>query len=416
MPALVCTPNPVRWAACKVLGRFRPPVFWSSLANVRFQRVPVPPLPSSRWVRLRPRLGGICGTDFSAITQRHHPASILQTISSFPAVLGHENVSTIDAVGKDVTAWQPGERVIVESSLSCAVRGIEPMCAMCQTGRFTLCQNFRQGPLPVGSMIGWNSFTGGSWSPYFVAHESQLYRVPDAIDDDQAVLVDPIAGAVHAVLRRPPADEETVLILGAGLLGMGIAAALRALGHPCRIAALVRHDAQAEAMQRFGVHETIRVRRDQGQAARYGEVARHVGGQVVPTRFGHQAFLGGFDVVYDCVGNGASLTDAMKYARSGGTVVEVGTSQIHVVDTAPLWLDELQLIGANGRAFERFDGRRLHTYEVVFELMQAGKLDLTGLLTHRFRLTEYRQAFATLLHRRQTGAIKVAFVNDSPEG
>ena len=168
----------------------------------------MPALPGPRWVRLRTILGGICGTDFSSIMQRGHPASILQAFSSLPAMLGHENVSVVDEVGPQVTGWRPGDRVVVEPSLSCVPRGIEPVCRHCAAGRFTLCDNFRTGPLPVGSMIGWNCFTGGSWGPYFVAHESQLYRVPDEIDDETAVLVDPIAGALHAVLRRKPADRR----------------------------------------------------------------------------------------------------------------------------------------------------------------------------------------------------------------
>jgi threonine dehydrogenase-like Zn-dependent dehydrogenase len=261
-------------------------------------------------------------------------------------------------------------------------------------------------------MIGWNAFTGGSWARWFVAHESQLYRVPEAIDDEQAVLTDPVAGALHAVLRHRPGDGENVLILGGGVVGMGVAGSIRALGSRCAITAIVRHEQQAGLMRRFGANETIRVGRSDGQAVRYGRVARRVGGTVIPSKFGHQAFVGGFDLVYDCLGSGQSLTDAMKYARGGGTVVEVGTSQIALVDTAPLWFDELQLIGANGRAIEQYNGRSMHTYEVVFELMQEGKLDLSGLLTHRFRIEQYRQAFATLIHRNETGAIKVAFVQE----
>ena len=410
MTALVYRVHPVRWALCKAAGWVTPAAFWSALSGLRLARVPVPALPTERWVRLRPRLGGICGTDLSAIMQRHHPASILQVFSSFPAVLGHENVAVVDEVGAGVTRWRPGDRVVVESTLSCIPRGIEPVCPRCAAGRFTLCESFRAGPLPPGSMIGWNSFTGGTWSPYFVAHESQLYRVPDEIDDEIAVLTDPIAGALHAVLKRPPAEDETVLILGAGLLGMGVAASIRALGHRCRILALGRHARQAELMQRFGVDETITVRRSDSQSRRYGQVARCVGGTVLPSMFGHQAFIGGVDLVYDCVGSGQSLTDAMKYARAGGTVVEVGTSQIALVDTAPLWFDELEVIGTNGRAIERYDGRSVHTYEIVVELIRQNKLDLTGLLTHRFRIDQYRQAFAALIDRGRTGAIKVAFV------
>jgi threonine dehydrogenase-like Zn-dependent dehydrogenase len=302
--------------------------------------------------------------------------------------------------------------VVVEPSLSCVPRGVEPVCGPCAAGRFTLCQNFRTGPLPPGSMIGWNSFTGGSWAPAFVAHESQLYRVPDEIPDDVAVLTDPVAGALHAVLKCRPGDGQTVLILGAGLLGMGVAAATRALGSRCRLVAVIRHERQREMMQRFGVDETISVGRKESQAVRYGRVAKLIGGKVLPTKFGHQAFTGGFAIVYDCVGTGQSLTDAMKYARSGGTVVEVGTSQITLVDTAPLWFDELTLLGTNGRALEQYDGRRMHTYEVVFELIRQKRLDLSGLLTHKFAVRDYRQALAALAGRGRSGAVKVAFFHD----
>jgi threonine dehydrogenase-like Zn-dependent dehydrogenase len=409
MTALVYDIGAPRWMLCKVLGRVRPAVFWSRLSGLRLTRVAVPELPGEKWVRLRPILGGICGTDVAAIMQRHHPANILQVFSSLPAVLGHENVSVVDGVGPAVTRWRPGDRVVVEPTLSCVPRGIEPVCRHCAAGRFTLCDNFRTGPLPVGSMIGWNSFTGGSWASRFVAHESQLYRVPDGITDEQAVLTDPVAGALHAVLRHRPGDDQRVLILGAGLLGMGVVASIRALGGRCRLTAIVRHEAQREQMERFGVDETVQAGSREPQAVRYGRMAERIGGAVVPTRFGHQAFIGGYDVVYDCVGTGQSLTDAMKYVRAGGTVVEVGTTQITLVDTAPLWFDELTVVGTNGRAIENYDGRRLHTYEIIFELIGQGRLDLSGLLTHRFKLHQYREAFAVLNARARTGAIKVAF-------
>ncbi len=409
MLALTYDVRPVRWTLCKAAGWITSSAFWSPLSGLRLQRIPAPALPSPRWVRLRPILGGVCGTDLAAIFQRHHPASILQVFSSFPAVLGHENVSLVDEVGPGVTRWQPGDRVVVEPSLSCAAREIEPVCAACAQGRFTLCQNFRKGPLPVGSMIGWNCFTGGSWSECFVAHESQLYRVPEEIDDESAVLTDPIAGALHAVLRCPPRDGASVLVLGGGLLGVGIAASVRALGLRSRVAAVVRHARQAELLERFGADHVIMSPRGGGQGPCYRQIAAHVGGQAVPSKFGHHALVGGFDVVYDCIGSGQSLTDSMKFARSGGTVVEVGTSQIGLVDTTPLWFDELTLLGANGRAIEQYNGRCLHTYEIVFELLCQKRLDLRGLVTHRFRVSDYRRALQALTDRGKSGALKVAF-------
>jgi threonine dehydrogenase-like Zn-dependent dehydrogenase len=257
-------------------------------------------------------------------------------------------------------------------------------------------------------MIGWNNFSGGSWSPYFVAHASQLYRVPDGVSDERAVLTDPVAGALHGMLRRPPKDGESVLILGGGVLGMAVAACLNALGYRQRIVGLVRHTKQAEHLKRYGVCECAVSPSSEGQAERYGKVAQVIGGRLLPTRFGHQAFIGGFDLVYDCVGSGQSLTDALKFARSGGTVALVGTSQISIVDTAPIWFDEVSVVGANGRAIEDYRGRRCHTYEIVFDLFEQGKLDLDGWLTHVFGLDEYRKALAAVYDRGRSGAVKVA--------
>src|SRR5262249_2279985 len=155
------------------------------------------------WVRLRTHLGGICGSDIALVSLRNHPATILQRLTSFPAVLGHECVATIDQVGPDVRDWRPGQRVCVDPCPSCVPRGITPPCPNCAAGRPSLCENSDRGDLPAGMITGLNARTGGSWSPAFVAHASQLVAVPDSISDDVAVLIDPIACAAHAVLRRP---------------------------------------------------------------------------------------------------------------------------------------------------------------------------------------------------------------------
>jgi len=421
MKALTFDIHRVRWPICKVAGWVTRRVYWSPLSGLRLQEVATPPLwtargrpggPDGRWVRLRTRLGGICGTDLAAVLQRTHPASILRVMTRFPVTLGHENVAVIQEVGPGVVGWRPGRRVVVEPTLSCAVRGIHPPCAPCRAGTFSLCERFLDpGPsgLPPGMMIGWNDFTGGSWSPEFVAHETQLHAVPDSLSDEEAILVDPIASALHAVLRRVPADDERVLIIGGGIIGLGLAMAIRALGSRARITGLVRHEHQAERMRQAGAEDVIVSPRGQSRGELYDAVAGRVAGRRVHSMFGNQAFIGGYDVTYDAIGTGRSLTDAMKFTRARGTVILAGTSQITVLDTTPLWLTELNVLGCNGRQFERYDGRTLHTYEVVFELAAAGRLRLAGLLTHMFFLEDYRQAFTLLTSRRHSRVVKAAF-------
>jgi len=343
---------------------------------------------------------------------RHHPATILRALNSFPAVLGHENVAVVDAVGSEASEWSIGRRVCVEPSLSCIPRGIDPPCRQCRDGLFCLCEHFLDGRLAPGLMIGTNRQTSGSWAPFFVAHKSQLHAVPPIVTDEQAVLVDPIACALHGVLRRPPQAGERVLIVGGGIIGLTTLSCIRVRPTACHVTIALRHRYQEQLARARGADDVIVWPRSAGHARRYDDIAARVKGRRVPAAFGNQMLLGGFDLVYDCIGTGQSLTDAMKFVRARGTVVELGTSQICVVDTTPLWLSEVTLLGSYGRQMERTGGSPQHTYEVVFDLIASGRFRTDGLLTHTFPLHEYRAAFATLTRRAATHPVKVAFRYD----
>ncbi|NOX58138.1 MAG: alcohol dehydrogenase catalytic domain-containing protein, partial [Planctomycetes bacterium] len=242
MKALVYDIKPARWIACKLLGRWMPNVYWSPIGSLRYADVPKPQLPADDWVLLKTRLGGICGTDMAMITQRTHPANIVRSFTSFPIALGHENVAVVEDTGSGVSDWKRGDRVVCEPSLSCIPRAVDPPCASCAQGQFSLCESFGgRGQLDKGTMIGLNNFTSGSWSPYFVAHRSQLYRVPESINDEQAVLVDPIACSLHAVLRCRPKQDEVALVIGAGIIGQGVVMAILGLGITAKILIIAHH-------------------------------------------------------------------------------------------------------------------------------------------------------------------------------
>jgi threonine dehydrogenase-like Zn-dependent dehydrogenase len=118
---------------------------------------------------------------------------------------------------------------------------------------------------------------------------------------------------------------------------------------------------------------------------------------------------GGYDLVFDCVGSPQSLEECMKWTRSKGQVVLLATAGEPPREMTPLWFQELDLLGCFGRASERVDGRQVGTYNLVLELMAAGRLDLQQMLTHTFPLAEYKQAFAAAMNKSRHGAIKVAF-------
>jgi len=119
--------------------------------------------------------------------------------------------------------------------------------------------------------------------------------------------------------------------------------------------------------------------------------------------------LGGYDVIYDCVGRADTILDALRWARARGTVVLVGISfSLLKVDLNPIWYQEVDLIGSHTFGIEHIDGGARHTFELVIDHLRAGRLREGGLITHRFPLVEYRRAIDTALHK-QTGAIKVTF-------
>ena len=110
-------------------------------------------------------------------------------------------VGDIVEAGPKVTSLTTGDRVVLQKLLpSCFNKGIEPKCRHCREGNYSICEN-------VSEEGGPNSI-GGGWSDYLVAHEGQLVRLPDAISDEEAVLIEPTAVAVHAVLAEKTPCER----------------------------------------------------------------------------------------------------------------------------------------------------------------------------------------------------------------
>ncbi len=409
MRGLIYQVRPVRWAVRRLFGILTPRVYYAGpISAIRLRdNLPVPALPGPRWVRLKTLLGGVCGTDLALIGQRVHPGSFLNIFSSFPAVLGHENVAVIAERGSAVSGWEVGQRVCAEPGIGCVGREVEA-CPPCHAGRFSLCRHSGDDRLPPRAMIGLNSSTGGSWAEYFVAHESQLHAVPNELPDEAAALVDPLASAAHAVLRREPQPDERVLVCGSGVIALGVIAAIRALGHANPVTVVTRRATHAAIAMRLGADREAQLRRRASGAERYETVAGSVGAVRKSGRFGNQVLLDGYDLTYDCTGSGTGFTDALKWTRSRGTVVLVGTSGISLVDTTPIWFNELTVLGANGREIELQEGRRIHTYDLAMDWIRGGRLDWRAFPVTRYSLGDYRRAFADLFGRRR-GVLKAVF-------
>jgi threonine dehydrogenase-like Zn-dependent dehydrogenase len=408
MQALRFTDSIPRYALSKLLGKGYPGIYWSDLACLRLAAIPVPALPTPEWLRIDTRYGGICGSDLGVIQLHSSPSS--SPFTSFPFTLGHENVGVIAETGAAVQGLSVGQRVVVNPLLACAARGFSEPCAMCAQGEPNLCQRFREGSIAPGMLIGVCRDTGGSWSPSFVAHQSQVIPVPEQVSDEAAVLTEPFAVALHAVLRHWPEDDQTVLIVGAGVIGLLTLAALRAIGSRVRVIITARHRFQVEMAERFGADLAIRPQRGAGF---YRQVAEATGARVLKPVIGKQIVLGGIDIVYECVGAAATVDDSLRLTSSGGTMVLVGlAASPRGVDWTPIWLNEVRVHGSFCYADEQYEGERISTMALALKLMAEGRVDLAPLLTHRFALTDYRQALETISSKGKSGVIKAVFAFD----
>ena len=183
------------------------------------REVPDPPFVRPDWTVLRPRLAGICGSDSKMALLDFGDEGVdnaMAGLCSFPQVMGHEVVATVEALGPEAAGFEVGERVVLNPWLSCGPRGIDPPCAYCQEGQYSLCEHFQTGPLATGLHTGLSSDATGGWADLMPAHTSMLIPCPDDIADEEAVLADPFAVSLHAVINHPPPPGGKVLVYGVG--------------------------------------------------------------------------------------------------------------------------------------------------------------------------------------------------------
>jgi threonine dehydrogenase-like Zn-dependent dehydrogenase len=388
-----------RILATRVLAKLSQSVYGSPISPVRYGEVPDQDLPGGGWVRIKNVLAGICGADLSLFYVQASPAISIAALPGMPrAFLGHELVGRVVEAGSAVTDLAPGDRVTLQRYLPCcSIKEIEPACAHCREGNYTLCENFSEGAVPEN--------LGAGFGDYFVAHRSQLVKIPDDIPDEKAVLIEPASVSLHSVLRRPPEGKENVLVIGAGTIGLNVIQFAKAINPECNIFLLEKVEFKKELGLRLGADHVL-------EGEPYEAVAQSVGAKLYRGPLSNATLLGGMDLIYDCVGHSATIHDSIRWLRAGGDYVMIGNQLSPVrFDQTPVWNQELRMIGVNAHGFENYQGRGVSSFDLAIEMIQEGKINLDGFITHRFPLSEYREAFKVA--RRKVGrVIKVVFEMD----
>jgi L-iditol 2-dehydrogenase len=313
------------------------------------------PAPGPGEVRVRSIRAGVCRTDLDIATGALDPRWV-----RFPVVPGHEWGGVIDSIGEGVTGVEPGERVVCEGNIPCL------SCPRCRAGDTHLCASY--------DAVGFTR--GGGWGEFVVVPARILHPLPDHVSFDAAVLVEPGACVVKALERARIEPAETVGVVGIGAMG-GLAIRIARLRSPAAIVAYGLRNEELDLALALGADAVVNV----AQADAETETQRLVGG--------------GLDVVVETAGAVAAAELSTRLAREGGRVVMLGIAGRDQELTLPadrIPLRDLSVFGSVGyttAAWARMVG-----------LLRERLVDLDPIVTHRFPLERFEEAFALMNDRR----------------
>ncbi|MBM0107102.1 L-threonine 3-dehydrogenase [Steroidobacter sp. S1-65] len=315
-------------------------------AGIELQDIPKPTVGPND-VMIRIKRTAICGTDMHI----YNWDQWAQRTIPVPMAVGHEYSGEIVEVGSEVSGFAPGDRVSGEGHITCGY------CRNCRAGRRHLCRN----------TFGVGVNRQGSFAEYLVIPAFNAFKLPPAIDDEIASILDPLGNAVHTALSFDVVGED-VLITGAGPIGIMAAAIVRFIGARNVVITDV-NDYRLELARKMGATLALNVSRES-----LDDAIKQLGMQE------------GFDVGLEMSGNASALRDMLRTMHHGGSVAMLGIPSTEVaIDWNDVILKGLTLKGIYGR-------QMFETWYKMAALLQSG-LDIRPIITHRLPFTEYQRAF-----------------------
>lgn len=363
--------------------------------------VPEPALPrAAGWVRLRPELSGVCGSDLGVA---HGQASFVMSafFRASRQIPGHEIVAVVDAVGPGVSRAREGDRVAVNPTFSCAQRGFDPPCRSCAAGFPGVCERFDQPGTSgcAAPQLGFDAAVGGGWGQVLVSHESLLHPV-GRIPSRRAVLSEPASIALHAALRWRREGDRAVVV-GAGTIGLLLTAALRRLHADLEIIVLSSTRQGDRMARQVGASQVVRSGPDAVQ-----DVAQLYGSRALTPRMTRVGILGeGVDAVFDCVAHADTIDMALHLLRPNGTLVVVGAAARQRMDWSLVWSRRLTILGTYNFGVEQALGGR-RTMDQIVDWLGDPAFPVDGLVTHTFGLDEWAAALSTASAGPAAGCVK----------
>jgi len=339
------------------------------------QRVTCPP--EDYQVQLRVRATGICGTDQHYFQNARNGIYVVEE----PLILGHEAAGEISAIGKKVTEFKIGDRVVVEPQRPCE------KCIVCRSGRYNLCADMKfSGSASSAPPV------QGSLQEFYNHAVSFVYKLPDNVTFEEGALVEPLAVAIHAVRRSGVETGQSVLVLGAGAVGLLCAAAAKIAG-AASVSIIDIDQGKLDFALGKGVKggkkvadRAYRIPLSPNKDESRTDFAARIAEEILA-----QPGFGLEDAVFECTGVDTCMNIAIPCAKRGAKVVMVGLgTPVQNINIGLAGVHEVDLLGI---------WRYANTFGTAIELLRTGQMDLKPMITHTFDLEKVADALRFTLGR-----------------
>ncbi|KAJ8665344.1 hypothetical protein QAD02_007006 [Eretmocerus hayati] len=320
--------------------------------------------PGEGEVLLKMACVGICGSDVHYLVN----GRIGDFIVEKPMIIGHEASGTVVKVGKNVNNLKIGDRVAIEPGVPCR------LCGFCKKGRYNLCEQMKFCATPPYH---------GNLRRFYKHAADFCYKLPDHVSFEEGALLEPLSVGLHACKRADIRIGTTVLVIGAGPVGLVTLLAAKAMG--AKTVVLTDIDQKRlELAKEMGADATYLIKTSASEEDNVENIL--------------ELFNNGPDVTIDASGAEASIRLAVLVTRSGGIVVIVGMGAKEV---------KIPLLHALVREIDiRGVFRYVNNYQDAVNLVAEQKTNIKAMVTHRFKIEETLKAFETS-KSRDSGAVKV---------
>lgn len=402
--ALVFEKKLLKLAIAYIRGMINPNGYWKRGGPIVLKQVPFPSLISEDWIIVKVIYCGICGSDIKEITLNGALDNPLQTFITFPQIMGHETVGIVYDVGSKVKKFKKGDRIAITPWFPCESRGIKPVCNRCKTGDFVHCKNFQRGNLPTGMHLGTTRGFGG-YSSYIAVHESQCFLIPNNVSFEQAVLADPFSVAFHAILNLNPKKDSTILVYGLGVIGLLTIMCLKSLFEVKHILAIGKYEFQKELALKYGANYVFMKTDEQ----LIKDISDFLGIELYTPDRGLKWSLDGVDGIIDTIASPKTIEVGIRILKSQKRLIFLGVSTPKRFENTPHYFKELEVMGSNAFGLEYYHESKRHAFDFFLDFLSEKKIDVSSIVSHKFPLERYADAFYTITNKKKTNAIKVVF-------